>query len=301
MSAVIKRRGRGKSQKSIDLINAAHTILDEIQPATVRAVCYRLFVMGMIESMAKSEVDKVGRQLVYAREEGIIPWPWIVDETRAAERITSWEHPEHIIATAVEQYRKNYWSDQPNWVEVWSEKGTVRGVLEPVLREYGVTFRVMHGYGSATSIQGIAAETIRNHKPLTVLYVGDWDPSGLHMSIKDIPERLHRYGGNADIQRIALTEADTPELPSFDADTKKKDPRYKWFMGNFGSKCWELDAMSPVTLRDRVQARILDLIDMDPWDRAIQVEMAERVSMREFFKSWKTISMQAEKYSGGDV
>jgi hypothetical protein len=40
----------------------------------------------------------------------------------------------------------------PDRVEVWSEKGTVRGVLDPVLKEYGVGFRVMHGFGSATSV-----------------------------------------------------------------------------------------------------------------------------------------------------
>ena len=37
-------------------------------------------------------------------------------------------------------------------VEVWSEKGTIRGVLKPVLDEYGVGFRVMHGFGSATEV-----------------------------------------------------------------------------------------------------------------------------------------------------
>jgi hypothetical protein len=303
MSAVTgKRRGRGKAKKSLELINAAVDIMQEIQPAPVRAVCYRLFVAEMIDSMVKSEVDKVGRQLVYAREEGIIPWSWIVDETREAERIASWDHPDELIAAAIRQYRKDYWSGQPNWVEVWSEKGTVRGVLEPVLRKYGVTFRVMHGYGSATSIQSVAAETIRNHKPLTILYVGDWDPSGLHMSMKDIPNRLGRYGGDADIFRIALTEADIgPDLPSFPAATKKKDPRYQWFSEQFGPRCWELDAMSPVILRNRVEAHIRDLIDMDLWNRAIEVERAERISMESFFESWGSISMQAGKYPGGDV
>jgi hypothetical protein len=34
----------------------------------------------------------------------------------------------------------------------FSLKGTIRGVLQPVLDEYGVGFRVMHGYGSATAV-----------------------------------------------------------------------------------------------------------------------------------------------------
>ena len=73
---------------------------------------------------------------------------------------------------------------------MWSEKGTVRGTLAPVLNKYGVTFRVMHGYGSATALHAIAEASAVSDKPLTVLYVGDWDPSGLHMSEIDLPDRL---------------------------------------------------------------------------------------------------------------
>lgn len=42
---------RGKSGRSIKLIAAAQCILEEIQPASVRAVCYRLFVEGLIPYM----------------------------------------------------------------------------------------------------------------------------------------------------------------------------------------------------------------------------------------------------------
>ena len=43
-------------------------------------------------------------------------------------------------------YRRDYWDQQPVRLEVWSEKGTIRDVLQPVLDEYGVGFRVMHGF-----------------------------------------------------------------------------------------------------------------------------------------------------------
>ena len=58
--------------------------------------------------------------------------------------------PKNIRAVVINGYRRDYWNQQPVRVEVWSEKGTVRGVLQPVLDEYGVGFRVMHGFGSAT-------------------------------------------------------------------------------------------------------------------------------------------------------
>uniref|UniRef100_UPI00262EA74F hypothetical protein n=1 Tax=uncultured Halomonas sp. TaxID=173971 RepID=UPI00262EA74F len=142
---------RGKAKKTLELIEAAHDFLEVNAPATVRAVCYQLFVRGVIRNMGKSETNKVSRNLVWAREEGLIPWHWLVDETRSAERTASWDNPEELIETAVRQYRKDYWQDQPLHLEIWSEKGTVRGTLGPVLREYGVTFRVMHGFSSATT------------------------------------------------------------------------------------------------------------------------------------------------------
>ena len=83
--------GRGKSQRSLDLIDAAVRILEEIQPASIRAVCYRLFVEGYIDSMAKNNTNAVSRQLVWAREQGLLPWDYVVDETREAERVSTWK------------------------------------------------------------------------------------------------------------------------------------------------------------------------------------------------------------------
>ena len=296
------RQGRGKSKASLELIAAAIRILEEIQPATVRAVCYRLFIEKLIPCMTKASTDKVSKQLVCARENGLLPWAWVVDETREAERIVSWDSPEAVISAAVSQYRKDYWAMQSNWIEVWSEKGTIRGTLAPVLKDYGVTFRVMHGYGSATSINGIAKETADNNKKLTVLYVGDWDPSGMQMSEIDLPDRLQRYGGAANIRRVALSECDVQDdtkLPFFEADSKSKDPRYQWFTRRYGHRCWEVDALSPVVLRNRVEGEILALLDVSAWLHATKIEAAEIESMRSVLATWKSISGQATKYSTG--
>src|SRR5215218_1957223 len=168
--------GRGKSQRNLELIHIAAAILQEIQPASVRAVCYQLFVRKLIESMAKTCTNRVSTQLVYAREHGIVPWAHIVDESRAPERRAAWSDPSAIIHAATMQYRKDRWITQPKRCEVWAEKGAVRGTLAPVLNTYGVTFRVMHGYGSTTAVHQAAEESLAGDKPLTVLYVGDWDP-----------------------------------------------------------------------------------------------------------------------------
>jgi hypothetical protein len=285
------RRGRGRARKTIDLLDAAYRVLADIQPASVRAVCYQLFTLRRIASMSKVETNRISRLLTDARERGEVLWSWIVDETREAERIATWDDPADYIDAVRCSYRKNRWTSQPERIEVWSEKGTIRGILAPVLNEYGVTFRVMHGHGSATAVFAAAEESRGSDKPTIVLYVGDWDPSGMHMSEVDLPERIGRYGGDIKIIRVALIEEDTfPEagVASFPASDKVKDPRFKWFVTNYGDRCFELDALNPNTLRDRIEQVVrarLDL-DLDAWDYAARIEAAEFDSMAAFFAKW---------------
>ena len=305
MSTTITRKGRGRSVKSLILIEAARRILKEIQPCSIRAVCYRLFTQKMIPDMGKKSTGAVGGQLVFAREYGLIPWTWIVDETREAETVASWDSPETIINAAVNQYRKDYWAMQPRRVEVWSEKGTIRGTVMPILKKYGVTFRVLHGYGSATSIHGIAEETQASEKPMIVFYIGDHDPSGRHMSEVDLPARLARYGGCASIVRLALDDSDVAtdsELPWFPVGDKINDSRYQWFLKRFGQRCWEVDALPPPVLRARLDSAIAAVLDIDAWQHAIDIEKAETDSMKNILGNWKaSISGLDPKYSEGQA
>ncbi len=279
---------RGKSQRSIEIINAAYEILEEIEPASVRAVCYQLFIKELIPDMSRASTASVSRLLTAAREEGTVPWGWIVDESRAAEYVTTWSSADARIAYSVRNYRRDYWQDQPVRVEVWSEKGTVRGTLAPILDEFGVAFRVMHGFASATVINEIAEESQASVKPLYALYVGDWDPSGKYMSDVDLPVRLERYGGEVILTRIALDADDTWKLPSFDVDTKKDDARYQWFNKHVETDCYELDALPPPDMRSRVRAAIRELIDKPLWDHATRIEKVEVASMQEFHEQWRS-------------
>jgi hypothetical protein len=270
---------RGKSEKTKEIISAAYAYLEENHPATVRGCCYKLFTLGLIDDMSKKSTNSVGRILTIAREDRTIPWKWVVDETRSLEQAAAWTDLKSFGLDVLKAYRKDRWQHQPNHVEVWSEKGTIRGVLAPVLDEFAIGFRVMHGYGSTTAINDVADMSGRVTKPFIVLCVGDWDPSGLHMSMVDLPDRTERYGGEVAINRIALIQSDLSRLPYFDAETKRGDPRYNWFTSNFGEHCWELDAMPPNILRSRVHEEILSLLDVDAWDQMQMVEDAERASI----------------------
>jgi hypothetical protein len=279
-----KKPGRGMAQRSIDLIAAMYEIAEAAQPITGRGVGYQLFVRQLISSMEEMK-GTVYRLLLQARERGTIPWNWIVDETRSLERVSTWEDPEAYAQCVARSYRRAFWNQQPARVEVWSEKGTIRGVLQPVLDAYAVGFRVLHGFSSATTLNEVAEDY--DGRDLIVLYVGDYDPSGLYMSERDLPERLARYGGHhVDLRRIALTRAQVTDLPPFPAADKGRDTRYRWFVEKYGHRCWELDAMDPRVLRDCVEQSIIDFIDPEPWERCERVNEAEQESLRDILNQW---------------
>jgi hypothetical protein len=119
--------GRGMAQRSLDLIEAMRVITEAAQPITGRGVGYKLFTQGLIPSMSRGEMAKVYRLLRQAREEYIIPWSSVVDETRSIERTPTWDNPEDYARCEAETYRRDFWNQQPHRVQVWSEKGTVFG------------------------------------------------------------------------------------------------------------------------------------------------------------------------------
>jgi len=277
--------GRGLHQASKDILNAAYDILEEIHPASVRAVCYKLFVRKLIPDMGKGSTGKVSTLLVRAREDGSIPWEWIVDGSRAVQRVSTWNNPKALMRGALHGYRLDFWKEQENRVHLIVEKETVASTLRPVLDEFAVPVSFMKGFASATAVNDLAEVIGESSKPMRLLYCGDYDPSGMYMSEEDLPERIKRYGGgNVYFERIAINEDDTHAgLPSFPAADKTTDTRYEWFVKKYGPLCWELDALDPNDLRGRVRESIEIWIDHAAWDHAKMIEAAQRESMESYF------------------
>ena len=162
----------------------------------------------------------------------------------------------------------------------------MRGLLRPVLDKYAVGFNPVHGFTTATNVHDVAEDD--DGRRLIVLYVGDFDPSGMYMSEVDLPKRFAEYGGNhIKLKRIALTHRNVRTLPSFPASDKRKDPRYRWFCANYGTQCWELDAMDPNNLRDCVEREMMKLIEPVAWQRCAVVNEAEQESLKTILEKWR--------------
>jgi hypothetical protein len=142
----------------------------------------------------------------------------------------TWDDLAEYARCVARSYRRDFWNQQPVRIQVCSEKGTVRGVLAPVLDKYAVGFRVMHDFSSAAIVHIISEDD--DGRPLVALYVGDFDPSGLYMSKQDLPKRLAKYKGHhVELRRIALTRflerrADCSRRPTKLADSMRQRPAH---------------------------------------------------------------------------
>jgi hypothetical protein len=293
-------------------------IAEVIQPCSVRALAYQLFNRKLIPSMEQKNTRRVSELCVIAREEGAMPWEWIVDPTRAEQQVATWDDPAAYGREVQHSYRRNKWLAQPTHVSVWSEKSTVEGTIRPVLEQYEVPFQVLHGWSGATPVWDAAQANIERLQNTLIIYIGDYDPSGMYMSEADLPQRLARYSSNEpsnkknglewarqelsevrlEIRRIALTEADTValgEATRFPASDKKKDARYKWFVQHHGRWCWELDALSPKVLRERLEQAIVAELNVEAWNRYVLVEEAEREAIIATCEAWGSISVPDQK------
>ena len=260
-------------EKTKNLIATAREILEKSHPMTVRQVYYQLVSRQVIEN-TRGQYQAVSNALVKARQEGIIDWDWIEDRLRRPRAVNMWDDLPDFAETAQRAYRRDVWATQPGYVEVWLEKDALSGIFEDVLRPYGVTLNVGRGYDGWDSIRN-AAERYRERETVTVLYFGDFDPSGEDM-VRSLRERLAFFACNPEIIKCALTHEDIIRHnlpPDF---TKKTDSRAAAFVAKYGDMAVELDALPADVLRERLLNEVKSRMDLTALAETRRTENQER-------------------------
>jgi len=189
--------------KTEKLIEVAREVLEQHHPMTVRQVYYQLVSRQVIENN-RGSYQAVSKALVAARQENIIPWEWIEDRLRRPRHVSMWDDLGEFTRAAVASFRLDVWDQQPAYLECWLEKDALSGIFEDVLHGYGVTLNVGRGYDGWDSIHN-AAQRIDDGD--TILYFGDFDPSGEDM-VRSLRERLSFFNCNPTIVKCALTADD---------------------------------------------------------------------------------------------
>jgi hypothetical protein len=268
-------RGIGDATKILrDEIRAAFAEAD--LPVTVRQMYYLLTVRGAVE---KSEAGyrQVQRQLVLMRREGLLDYDWIADNTRWVRRPTTYSGVADALRRTAASYRRNVWEDLPVYVEVWCEKDALAGVLMDVTGPYDVPLMVAKGFASESFIYSAAEAIKESYKPGFIYYLGDFDPSGVNMSIS-LGKKLSAFGADITFRRLAVNLQQIKEWKLPTRETKKTDTRCKEFFKNFGADApsVELDAIHPDQLREIVREAIEEHIPAGHMETLEVIEASEQ-------------------------
>jgi hypothetical protein len=283
----IKRFRRTKAE--IERIKATIVdILSQDHPQTVRQVFYALTVRGVIKKAEIEYQRTVVRLLTDMREDGVIPFDYIADNTRWQRKPTTYTGVEQCLKATSKFYRRNLWAAMPVYVEVWCEKDALAGVLLEETAPYDVPLMVAKGYASISFLHSAAEAIEAKGKPAHIYHFGDLDPSGVDAA-RDIEAKLRRYAPGAEIhfERPAVTREQVEEWNLPTRPTKQTDTRAKKFAGT----SVELDAIPAHQLRQIVRECIERHVDQ----QQIELLRAAEDSERELLKKW------AATYSGGEV
>ncbi len=249
----------GKHAKTLAMLEEARAILAENHPMTVRQVYYQLVSRHVIENN-RGQYQAVSTLLVDGRKDGAIPWEWVEDRLRRPRTVAMWDDLSDFAETARRSYRRDTWATQPAYLEVWLEKDALSGIFEDVLDGYGVTLNVGRGYDGWDSIHN-AAERFGDGAGMTILYFGDFDPSGEDM-VRSLRDRLGFFDCNPEVVKCALTLADVTRYnlpPDF---TKATDTRRAAFVAKWGDVSVELDALPIDVLRGRLVGEVEARLDL---------------------------------------
>ncbi|MET7305007.1 hypothetical protein [Embleya sp. NPDC005575] len=131
------------------------------------------------------------------------------------------------------------------------------------------------GQSSKTFVHEAVVEYLRRGRPLSVLFAGDWDPTGRSVP-RSVVERMERYGNGGlelDFRQIAVTADDVRSGRFTTHDVNTADANYR----RYREECLredidphlavEVEALDPGLLRRRLESAIEALIDdIDGWN-----------------------------------
>lgn len=270
-----KRRRRTQAEMA-DLRAALVEIVKSEHPTTCRSVFYRLVSAGLIEKDEREYQGTVIRLLTELRRSGWIPFNWISDGTRLRRKPRSFDSLADALDNTRDLYRRDLWNNQDAYVEIWSEKEAIAGVLYGETAKWDVPLLTCKGYPSLSYLHAAAMEIAAQRKPAFLYYFGDWDPSGKNIS-ETIERDLRAFAPKAEIhfERVGVTpeQIEAWNLPT--RPTKKSDSRSKSFTG----RSVEVDAIPTKKLRELASACITQHIDADAYERTVAIENAERETL----------------------
>lgn len=305
----------------LDLINA---IIEEYQEQgyvlTLRQLYYQLVSRDVVPN-TPAEYEKLSVLLKEGRMGGIVDWSAIEDRIRVPESPASWVSPMEILNQCIKQFALPRMGGQETYLEVWVEKDALSGVLERVTQPYHVPIMVNRGYSSASAMYEAYKRFANRYgyggcSKIRILYLGDFDPSGIDM-IRDVENRICEFFlGKAgafdkwlvtttvrgkpkiksclgfpqlwkqickeklkidfEIVPIALTREQIDQYQPPPNPAKRTDSRFNKFEEKHGDVSYEVDALRPEVLNQILTNAIEEHIDRPLYESIVRQESEDR-------------------------
>lgn len=281
------KRVRPTRAQTAHLRESLYQIVDESKPTGIRFVYYRAVARGLVEK-SDGGYDKVQYALKQLRENGTIPWGWIVDSSRWVRRPRTFDDAADALTDMARGYVRNIWSDADAVVEVWCESKSAAGVLAPVTFKWGVDLFPITGQTSDSFAYEAAQDHLLDHRPLRALYVGDLDPAGVEIEL-NLLQKLRRFGrGDLGFTRLACTPDQVIEYDLIGTTPKK--PTYKNTITGerlpWHGMAYEVEGIDAPVLRDVVEEAIVSHLDPFRLDVHRMVEAQELAGLRAMANGW---------------
>jgi len=201
-------------------------------------------------------------------------------------------------------------------------------VLEVACQPLDVPYFSCRGYTSQSEMWSAGQrllEHVRAGQKVTIIHLGDHDPSGVDMS-RDIEDRINKFIEHHRLQdfvkadpekrkwlpddtsrtwqkrtgyvgveswytlnRIALNMDQIRQYSPPPNPAKLTDARANKYVAEHGDESWELDALEPAVITELIREAVLEVRDEDIWDAAVEAEKLEKSQIARVAKNWDKV------------
>jgi hypothetical protein len=279
---------RGEVRERLEMILRILHEYEAYLPLTMRQVFYRA-----VGQYGYDKTEQAYKRMLYcsasARRAGLIKFSHVRDDGVTIDEPTGYGGLSEFEATVkgmAKRYSRQRQSGQDRRIILLCEAAGMVPQMTRIAHEFGVEVRSSGGYDSVTAKHDLARDIADLGVPVTLLHLGDLDPSGedIFVNIKEdvgafVAEmadiELHHGSGRAATMsavRVAVTreQAEAMELPT--APPKATDSRTKNFVG----ETVQCEAIPPDTLNGIVREAIRSRLDMGAFEENLARERQER-------------------------
>jgi hypothetical protein len=280
--------------ETLAIIEKANEIIADYEgqgyTLTLRQLYYQFVAKDLIENSERS-YKRLGNIITDGRYAGMIDWLSIEDNHRTSASEGSYNEDEEEAVRGIEGHiAYDFWARQEYYVEVWVEKDALLNVVSRACDPYMIPNMACKGYLSASEAwragQRFEEKNARG-KHCVLLHLGDHDPSGIDMT-RDNIDRLELFAGQGvvDVRRLALNLEQVHQYKPPPNPAKVEDSRSTGYIAKYGSKSWELDALSPSVVNRIISKEIDSLINQEKWDEVEDEQEEARKIIASIHGNW---------------